>query len=246
MSLEVSWRVVAPCSTPTTKTCRWGPRPDGRVELSSPVSGYIYSGSALALSGHLRPHGLLAVPGRSVLIRLGRRNVAGLRMRDVPCFGYLSIITRMLGPSVTLQESLVFHILDFRNNADLGKEFPSCMTFMLPGNSSFLVSAVFSSSPFSALPFQPFHLLRFPFPDVSKRLQPKNRLRRSVRCSPCFGGNDVGCPWRFLSAGSPHVRWPMEIGIDCLQIARTNSLPQAVSPSALRLHRQLTPHRART
>jgi len=40
-------RLGAPVSTPATKTCRWGPRPVGRVDLSAVLSGYTNSGSVI-------------------------------------------------------------------------------------------------------------------------------------------------------------------------------------------------------
>jgi hypothetical protein len=51
MSLGVSLRVAAPSSTPTTS--RWEPGLVGHVDLNSPVSGYIYPGSAVAAEQEL-------------------------------------------------------------------------------------------------------------------------------------------------------------------------------------------------
>ena len=47
MSRSISFRVAA-LSIPATKTCRRGPRPDGRVDFGAVLSGYNLSGFAVA------------------------------------------------------------------------------------------------------------------------------------------------------------------------------------------------------
>jgi hypothetical protein len=83
----------------------------------------------------------------------------------------------MLGPYVPLQEKLVSHILAFRNNADLGKEFPGCMIIHVAWELLFFQLCVFSrfrpSGPplFSAFPpHQRYPLLS----RASERLKPQN------------------------------------------------------------------------
>jgi hypothetical protein len=155
----------------------------------------------------------------------------------------------MLSPFVPLRESPVFHILIFRNNADLGKEFPGRMISMLPGNSSFFCFAVRGNSPFSSPPslqpacFQPSPLSSPPrFRCTLKRRQPHPRRCRSAWRTParwqecCTLSHEI--PFARLPGSAPRAgnqNWLNRSA--CL--ARQAGAPDSGSPLE---DAQLTPH----